>query len=882
MSAVELPVQTSNSPVLRTLVLCDLVDSTHVVEQLGDQRAADLMRRHDRLWRDLLNHHGGQEIDRTDGFLAMFERPIHAVAFALAYQRDLRRVGEIQKVDLRARIGIHLGDVVVWQNSPADVIHGAKAVEIEGLVKPVTARLATLALPGQILVSGLVAPLAQRAHGELDGAAAHTRWLNHGRYRFKGVTEAIAVHEVGERGIAPLRAPPWSGKAHREVPWWRRPATVAIEIGALVVVLVVAGWSLFRPPAAIAFAERDWVVIGDLQNITGQSNFDASLRTAMRIGLEQSRFVNVVPELQTRDALTRMQRDPAKTLIDRTIGTEIALREGARALILPSVVEVNGKVRVTAEVIDPKTQATVYSESSDGNGAESALVSIDTLNSRLRSRLGETLASISANAVPLPKATTASLDALKAYALGLSAQAAGHFADALALYEQALKLDPGFALARIGMARIYYASSGEVAAFREQIKLAAALRERMPPRDGLVFDAFAAAVDDPLKMLEKWKLVATLYPDYAPGHYNYALYSMLIANRYDDALEHAQHATSEHNPLRASAFYLVGHLNLALDRHELALKAFQAANDLGVGGTRTAEVDAHSVMRQYAEASAVLARTGKTGMAGPDSEYNLNRITIPLDQGQWQAALAAAENALGENAGSRRRIYQDIVLGLQSQIATPSDYSAKLKTAYNDAFAQIGKPADLEPEQAIFDALFVGYLAARGGMIDLANSALTQVSPSAQANPYPVVHSMLGLLRAEIARASGKPERAVQLLESLRDGNELYQIHVALMNAYAAAGNPNGALEQAQWLTSHRGRAFAEWNEQQKLQALNVADANLAELRAAEIALSQSNREAAREHLARFLKQWPTAAETSLLRARIDPLKTALQPASKE
>jgi len=242
------PSTRQGAPLLRTLALCDLVDSTSLVERLGDQRAAALLRRHDRMARDLMLRHQGQEIDKTDGFLILFERPIHAIAFALAYQRELLRLSEEEKEPLRARVGVHVGDVLVWQNDPGDVVHGAKPLEVEGLVKPVTARLASLALPGQILVSGVAASLAQRAHGELGSNADRTRWINHGRYRFKGVPEPLVVSEVGEAGIAPLRLPPYSGKAWREVPWWRRPGTMFIEAGIAAAALLLGVWLLLRPP----------------------------------------------------------------------------------------------------------------------------------------------------------------------------------------------------------------------------------------------------------------------------------------------------------------------------------------------------------------------------------------------------------------------------------------------------------------------------------------------------------------------------------------------------------------------------------------------------------------------------------------------------------
>ena len=138
----------------------------------------------------------------------MFDRPIEAVKFALAYQRGISQLDETaNKVRLLARIGIHVGDVLTWDNTPADIAKGAKPFEIEGLVKPTTSRLMQLALPGQILLSGIAYQLAHRSQDELGDAAVTTLWRTHGRYRFKGLPDPVAVFEVGEQGIAPLKAP---------------------------------------------------------------------------------------------------------------------------------------------------------------------------------------------------------------------------------------------------------------------------------------------------------------------------------------------------------------------------------------------------------------------------------------------------------------------------------------------------------------------------------------------------------------------------------------------------------------------------------------------------------------------------------------------------
>src|SRR5688572_16219809 len=56
---------TRSVPRVRTLLVCDLADSTALLERLGDSAAADLIRQHDRVARDLLHRHGGREIDKT-------------------------------------------------------------------------------------------------------------------------------------------------------------------------------------------------------------------------------------------------------------------------------------------------------------------------------------------------------------------------------------------------------------------------------------------------------------------------------------------------------------------------------------------------------------------------------------------------------------------------------------------------------------------------------------------------------------------------------------------------------------------------------------------------------------------------------------------------
>ena len=121
----------------KTLLMIDLVDSTKHLEQLGDVRRAGIGQRHDRLARDPLSAHDGLEIDKTDGFLLLFERPLDAVCYALKYHAALCRLSDEESHRIEARAGIHHGEVLLRKNQPEDVARGAKPLEVEGLAKPI-------------------------------------------------------------------------------------------------------------------------------------------------------------------------------------------------------------------------------------------------------------------------------------------------------------------------------------------------------------------------------------------------------------------------------------------------------------------------------------------------------------------------------------------------------------------------------------------------------------------------------------------------------------------------------------------------------------------------------------------------------------------------
>ncbi len=200
---------------IATLLLSDLVGSSALVERAGDAAAAELFEKHDRLARDLLEQHGGREIDKTDGFLLLFDRPWQAVLYALDYHRALAELSQAEGVELESRVGIHLGEIVLRRNPPRDVARGAKPLEVEGLAKPTAARLMSVAGGRQTLMTQAAFDLARRSATGSERRVDLLRWLAHGSYLFKGVEEPVEVFEVGVEGVAPLAAPASSEKVTR-------------------------------------------------------------------------------------------------------------------------------------------------------------------------------------------------------------------------------------------------------------------------------------------------------------------------------------------------------------------------------------------------------------------------------------------------------------------------------------------------------------------------------------------------------------------------------------------------------------------------------------------------------------------------------------------
>jgi class 3 adenylate cyclase len=198
------------------LMFTDIVGSVDLKHRIGTTDYADVLAKHDAIFKQLVAGSPGAEIltDTGDGFFAYFASSSDAVRAALLFQQLVRRDCD----PLRVRIGLHVGEVT---HVGAD---GDGKPKVIGLAADFASRLNKLASGDQILLSRFPFNEARqfiRQHppidGSADGALPEIRWIAHGEYLFKGADEPTEVFEVGAAGFAPLAPPPDSDAARRAV-----------------------------------------------------------------------------------------------------------------------------------------------------------------------------------------------------------------------------------------------------------------------------------------------------------------------------------------------------------------------------------------------------------------------------------------------------------------------------------------------------------------------------------------------------------------------------------------------------------------------------------------------------------------------------------------
>jgi serine/threonine protein kinase/tetratricopeptide (TPR) repeat protein len=266
-----------------------------------------------------------------------------------------------------------------------------------------------------------------------------------------------------------------------------RPAVAGTAAGLVFLLLIgVTAWSLSRrdSPTRPALTEKDTIVLADFTNQTGDPVFDDALRQGLSFELEQSPFTVVsdrkIQEMlalmgQSKDA--RVTPELAQQICERT-ASAMTLEGSIASLGRQYVVGLRARNCATGSILDQQQIQAARQED--------VLDALSQIARRFRTRAGESPAAVEKLAT-LPEATTRSIEALKAYSIGLRTAVSSSHATAIPFFRRAVEIDPEFAMAH-ALLGLSYSSDGESVLSAESTTKAWLLRERVTDRERFFID----------------------------------------------------------------------------------------------------------------------------------------------------------------------------------------------------------------------------------------------------------------------------------------------------------------------------------------------------------------------------------------------------------
>ena len=377
----------------------------------------------------------------------------------------------------------------------------------------------------------------------------------------------------------------------------RAPWKVIIPAAVILIAGLVAVGLYLRPrtsgPAAQAtpLTEKDTVVLADFDNTTGDPVFDGALKQALAVQLGQSPFLNILSDRKVEETLRLMGRS-SNERITRDIARELCIRTGSKAFLLGTISNLGGQYVVGVDAVGCSSGDTLAREQEQAASKVDVLVALGKAATSLRSKLGESLATIQKFDVPV-EATTPSLEALKAFSMGMTTFRTKGDAEAIPFFKRALELDPNLAVAYASLG-VAYSNLGQASLGAENVRKAYVLRDRVSEREkyrisSMYYQNVTGELEQAAQVYELW---AKSYPqDSIPPTNLGVIYSEL--GQYEKALAANEEGLSmERN--------VVGYVNeadiqLSLNRFEDARKTIAQAQKQHFEGD-----DLHWVMYQAA------------------------------------------------------------------------------------------------------------------------------------------------------------------------------------------------------------------------------------------------------------------------------------------
>ena len=348
----------------------------------------------------------------------------------------------------------------------------------------------------------------------------------------------------------------------------------AMAAGASMLVIgsgVCGSW-LLHSVRARALTDKDTILLADFDNRTGDPIFDDTLKQALSVQLGQSPFLNVLSQRKVGNTLRFMGRPPNER-VTADVARELCVRTGSKAIVLGSISNLGGQYVVGINAVACNSGDTLASEQETAPTKPDVLRALSVAAASLRGTLGESLASVQKFDVPF-EATTTSLDALKAFTMGVKIEQTRGDVAAIPFLKRALELDRNFALAYADLG-VAYSNLGQSDLARENIKKAYALRDRVSEREQYTISAhYYIYVKRELEpAMQTYELWAKSYPHAAVPHNSLAVIYISLG-QYEKAVAETQESLRL-DPNDLMSYLNLGQTYLQLNRLDEAAQVIQ-------------------------------------------------------------------------------------------------------------------------------------------------------------------------------------------------------------------------------------------------------------------------------------------------------------------
>jgi eukaryotic-like serine/threonine-protein kinase len=626
----------------------------------------------------------------------------------------------------------------------------------------------------------------------------------------------------------------------------------------VVLVGLVAGGLYYRSRqhAATALTEKDTLVLADFANSTGDPVFDDTLKTALSVSLNQSPFLNVLPDSTAAKTLKLMEKPP-DTRLTPEVTRELCQRAGSKAYIAGSIASLGSQYVLGLKAVNCQSGDPLAEQQVTAASKEKVLDALGEAASKLRTQLGESLASVQKLDVPLREATTSSLEALQAYSLGAKANREKGPSAALPYYQHAIELDPAFAMGYNAVGA-EYSGLGETGRAAEYFTRAFQLRDHTSEREKLAitvdyYQNLTGEQDKALQAYQEW--VANYPKDPSPLLGLGVLYSQ--KGEYEKAAESSREYLRA-TPENGNSYWNLANVLLAQQRLDEARQTIQQAHTrkLDNYGLRAAlygsafdQGDGPGMAEQQqwfvgkpeeafglALASDTEAYAGRLLKARELTKRAVDS-TIRTDNKEegavWQAIGAQRDAAFGNPAEARQSATEALKLAPQSQaveVEAALAFALAGDTARAESLAQdLGKrfPLDTQMQSLWLPAI-------------QAQLALDKKNPA----------SALTVLQA------AAPPIELGQINFVNNISCLYPTYVR-GEAYLAAGQGKEAAAEFQKIIDHSGIVWNCWTG--ALAHLGVARANALQARSSSGADADLARSRALAAYKDFLTLWKDA-----------------------